>query len=164
MKYVFPLLVLLLSLFVSCKEGEEVPETLPFIDINNNSIQFVRLTSSQNLKVSTNIDDIKCEITSGTNWCSALYTDDQLTITVASNNGYKSRTGNITLNGKQAKVAITITQDGKKTHNEIDDVWMKLVPFWQLKLYVMDVLGKKKFYKYICEQLRLRPIWILMKP
>lgn len=113
MKYVSLLLVLLLSLFVSCKEGEEVPETLPFIDINNRSIQFVRLASSQNLKVSTNIDDIKCEVTSGTSWCSAHYTDAQLTITVASNSEYKSRTGNITLSGKQTKVTITITQDGK---------------------------------------------------
>lgn len=44
-----------------------------------------------------------------------------------------------------------------KAHNEIDDVWIKLVPFWQLKLYIMDVLGKKDFYKYIYEQLRLQP-------
>lgn len=115
MKYVLIILVLFLSLFSSCKEGEEVPETSPFIEINNKSFQFVRLASSQNFKVNTNIDDIKCKVTSGTDWCSAFYADAELTITVASNNAYKSRTSNITLSGKEIKVTITITQNGKGT-------------------------------------------------
>jgi hypothetical protein len=42
-------------------------------------------------------------------------------------------------------------------HNGGDDVWVKLVPFWQLKLYMIDVLGKGNFYKYIYEQLREQP-------
>ncbi|MCL2561320.1 MAG: M60 family metallopeptidase [Rikenellaceae bacterium] len=31
-------------------------------------------------------------------------------------------------------------------HNDIEDVFVKLVPFWQLKLYLHDVLGKTDFY------------------
>jgi hypothetical protein len=42
-------------------------------------------------------------------------------------------------------------------HNEGSDVWVKLVPFWQLKLYMMDVLGKKDFYKNIYEAIRNQP-------
>ncbi|MFV0483576.1 MAG: M60 family metallopeptidase, partial [Bacteroidales bacterium] len=30
----------------------------------------------------------------------------------------------------------------------------KLVPFWQLKLYLMDALGKKDFYKDLYEYMR----------
>lgn len=40
---------------------------------------------------------------------------------------------------------------------KIDRVWIQPIPFRQLKLYVVDTLGKKNFYKYICQQLRTRP-------
>lgn len=35
--------------------------------------------------------------------------------------------------------------------------FVKLVPFWQLKLYMMDILGKTNFYKYIYEKVRTQP-------
>ncbi|MDR1504428.1 MAG: M60 family metallopeptidase [Prevotella sp.] len=39
-------------------------------------------------------------------------------------------------------------------HNAGDDPWVKLVPFWQLKLYITDILGKQDFYKNIYEAVR----------
>lgn len=115
MKYVPFILVLFFSLFASCKEGEEVPETSPFIEISSKSIQFVRLATNQSFKVNTNIDDIKCEVTMGADWCSAIYADAELTITVAANNAYKSRIGSIALIGKDTKEVIAIVQEGKST-------------------------------------------------
>jgi hypothetical protein len=41
--------------------------------------------------------------------------------------------------------------------NAIGDVFCQLVPFWQLKLYMHDVLGNHDFYKDVYEQVRLRP-------
>ncbi len=32
-------------------------------------------------------------------------------------------------------------------HNDAENVWIQLVPFWQLKLYLHDALGKTDFYK-----------------
>ncbi|MDR2621317.1 MAG: M60 family metallopeptidase [Dysgonamonadaceae bacterium] len=43
------------------------------------------------------------------------------------------------------------------TYNEHDDVFCKLVPFWQLKLYMVDVLGKTDFYKDVYEKVRRNP-------
>ena len=39
-------------------------------------------------------------------------------------------------------------------HNANDDVFVKLVPFWQLKLYLIDALGKQDFYKDLYEYMR----------
>lgn len=41
-------------------------------------------------------------------------------------------------------------------HNESDDVFVKLIPFWQLKLYLVDALGKDDFYKDLYEYMRNR--------
>ena len=95
MKYVSLILVMILSLFVSCKEGEEIPEASLFIEINSKTIQFTRLAASQIFKVNTNIDDIKCEPI----------------ITVVNNNAYKSREGGIILSGKDIRQTISITQN-----------------------------------------------------
>ena len=35
------------------------------------------------------------------------------------------------------------------------DVFLRLVPFWQLKLYMLDVLGKADFYKDLYEKIRV---------
>ena len=40
-------------------------------------------------------------------------------------------------------------------HGEHDDVFCKLVPFWQLQLYFSNVLGNKDFYKDVHETIRL---------
>lgn len=42
-------------------------------------------------------------------------------------------------------------------HGEHTDPFCKLVPFWQLKLYVHDVLRKKDFYPDIYEMVRTNP-------
>lgn len=112
MRYLSYILSLFLFLFVSCK-GEETLSVPSFIEINNPSIQFARLSSSQTCKVNTNVDDIKCEVASGADWCKANYANAELMITVTDNNAYQSRTGCVTLSGKEMKATVTITQDGK---------------------------------------------------
>ena len=42
-----------------------------------------------------------------------------------------------------------------KGHNESTDFFEKLIPFWQLKLYMMDVLNKSDFYKDLYEHYRV---------
>jgi hypothetical protein len=42
-------------------------------------------------------------------------------------------------------------------HNAHSDVFCKLAPFWQLKLYMIDVLGKTDFYKDVYEKVRVNP-------
>ena len=37
------------------------------------------------------------------------------------------------------------------------DVFVRLVPFWQLKLYMIDALGKEDFYKDLYEKVRVNP-------
>ncbi|NDV46733.1 hypothetical protein D0T49_06695 [Paludibacter sp. 221] len=54
------------------------------------------------------------------------------------------------------KALQTIVEKGIP-HNQADDVFCKLVPFWQLKLYVHDVLGNDDFYKDIHEKVRVTP-------
>lgn len=46
---------------------------------------------------------------------------------------------------------------GKIAHSLSKDPFNKLVPFWQLKLYMHDVLGKKDFYKDLYEYFRTHP-------
>lgn len=41
--------------------------------------------------------------------------------------------------------------------NDEPDVFVRLIPFWQLKLYLMDVLKKEDFYKDIYEFVRVTP-------
>lgn len=47
--------------------------------------------------------------------------------------------------------------DKKIAHNAEPDVFCKLVPFWQLKLYMHDALGKTDFYKDVYEAIRNSP-------
>lgn len=42
-------------------------------------------------------------------------------------------------------------------HGEHNDVFCKLVPFWQLQLYFSNVLGQKDFYKDVHEIIRQNP-------
>lgn len=42
-------------------------------------------------------------------------------------------------------------------HGEHDDVFCKLVPFWQLQLYFSNVLGQEDFYKDVHEIIRENP-------
>ncbi|MFV0290558.1 MAG: M60 family metallopeptidase [Mangrovibacterium sp.] len=55
--------------------------------------------------------------------------------------------------GKYANAIAEIVTP-KIAHNEAKDVFNKLVPFWQLKLYLIDALGKKDFYKDLHEYVR----------
>lgn len=47
--------------------------------------------------------------------------------------------------------------NAKKAHAASNNVFHKLVPLWQLKLYMEDVLGKKDFYKDLYEYYRVTP-------
>ncbi len=42
----------------------------------------------------------------------------------------------------------------KRAHTELADWFDKLVPFWQLRLYLMEVAGKEDFYKDVFEASR----------
>jgi hypothetical protein len=42
-------------------------------------------------------------------------------------------------------------------HGAHNDVFCKLVPFWQLQLYFAEVRGYKDFYKDVHEQIRIKP-------
>lgn len=44
-----------------------------------------------------------------------------------------------------------------RAHAEEGDVFCKLVPFWQLELYLSKVLGKTDFYKEVYEYVRTNP-------
>lgn len=67
--------------------------------------------------------------------------------------GNKSR---LLASGVYAK-AITEIVNAKIPHAASTDVFHKLVPFWQLKLYLMDALDKKDFYKDVYQQVRTNP-------
>ncbi|GAB6010060.1 M60 family metallopeptidase [Dysgonomonas reticulitermitis] len=41
---------------------------------------------------------------------------------------------------------------------ESTDVFEQLIPFWQLKLYLMDALGRSEFYKDVYEHYRTTPV------
>src|SRR5574344_1309340 len=41
-----------------------------------------------------------------------------------------------------------------KPYSQIQDVFCQLVPFWQLRLYEMDILGKQDFYQDLYEEAR----------
>lgn len=41
--------------------------------------------------------------------------------------------------------------------NDEPDVFCRLIPFWQMKLYLTDVLGKTEFYKDLYEFMRVTP-------
>jgi hypothetical protein len=61
-------------------------------------------------------------------------------------------------NGKNRyQAAVEEIVNAELPHNEHGDVFYKLVPFWQLKLYMMDALGIKDFYKDVYQQVRVNP-------
>jgi hypothetical protein len=41
-----------------------------------------------------------------------------------------------------------------KPYSQVQDVFCQLVPFWQLRLYEMDILGKQDFYQDLYEEAR----------
>ena len=45
----------------------------------------------------------------------------------------------------------------KATYLQHNDVFLRLVPFWQLKLYLMDALGQEDFYRDLYEKIRVNP-------
>jgi hypothetical protein len=47
--------------------------------------------------------------------------------------------------------------DAGIAHNTHDDVFCKLVPFWQLQLYFAKLKGKPDFYKDVHEKIRINP-------
>ncbi|GHT64271.1 hypothetical protein AGMMS50239_21670 [Bacteroidia bacterium] len=73
--------------------------------------------------------------------------------------GVRSRLNDENMGGGKNRYQVAV--DGIVTaqlpHNEHGDVFCKLVPFWQLKLYMMDVLGKTDFYKDVYQKVRVNP-------
>lgn len=53
--------------------------------------------------------------------------------------------------------AFTEIMAANLAHGAHDDVFSKLVPFWQLQLYFSNVLGIKDFYKDVHEKIRVNP-------
>lgn len=56
--------------------------------------------------------------------------------------------------------AIRRIKDAGQPHcleNASDEYYVKLVPFWQLKLYIMDVCGDEDFYRDLYEYYRVTP-------
>lgn len=70
-----------------------------------------------------------------------------------------------TLWGNPSRLQVTNTYQPAYTaiiaagipHNASEDHFFRLVPFWQLKLYMHDVLGKDDFYKDVYEYFRSNP-------
>jgi hypothetical protein len=73
--------------------------------------------------------------------------------------GVRSRLNDeIVKNGKtRYQIAVEEIVNAAIPHNQHSDVFCKLVPFWQLKLYLMDVLGRADFYKDVYQKLRVNP-------
>lgn len=53
--------------------------------------------------------------------------------------------------------AMTVTFPAGLAHCEIEDVFCKLVPFWQLQLYMSGVKGRTDFYADVYEAVRQKP-------
>ena len=58
---------------------------------------------------------------------------------------------------EEAIARIVTAQQPHCLKNASDEFYVKLVPFWQLKLYLMDVLGKEDFYRDLYEYYRTTP-------
>lgn len=115
-------ILLLLCFFVSCKDSnseEETPDK-PYIEISENKVDFIRLTASQTLKVTTNIESISCKVS--TEWCKATYSENVLTITVMSNEASGPRSATVALEGQSIRKSVTVTQSGRNSSTgEIKD-------------------------------------------
>ena len=60
-------------------------------------------------------------------------------------------------NTYKAAIDAIVNDPNMEAHNASGDHFHRLVPFWQLQLYVADVLGKTDFYKDIYEKVRVNP-------
>lgn len=69
--------------------------------------------------------------------------------------GFKSRL--ISEKRYTAAVSQIVKAPGISSYLQHSDVFCRLVPFWQLKLYMIDVLGKEDFYKDVYEKIRVNP-------
>lgn len=56
-----------------------------------------------------------------------------------------------------ARQKFFVNKEPHNLRNIGDDVMDKLVPFWQLKLYMHNVLGKNDFYPKVFEKVRINP-------
>lgn len=58
-------------------------------------------------------------------------------------------------NNYYEKAMSIVFTDNSYSHARLSDVFYKLVPFWQLELYMEYVLGKTDFYKDVYEKIRI---------
>lgn len=107
MKHIYYILSLLLLLFVSCKDSEEIPE-VPFIEIGleDNVINFPIDGGSEVVKIQSNINDLRVEPKeqNGYSWCTtqlgiAASNSHILTINTSKNDGLKTREAEIIVKG-----------------------------------------------------------------
>ncbi|MDR1023939.1 MAG: M60 family metallopeptidase [Prevotellaceae bacterium] len=68
----------------------------------------------------------------------------------------KSTADYVRKNNRYQKALYDIVES-KIAHAVCEDVFCKLVPFWQLKLYMHDVRGKDDFYADVHEAVRINP-------
>lgn len=57
----------------------------------------------------------------------------------------------------EARSKIVDTKEPHCLNNGSDEFYYKLVPFWQLKLYLLDACGQTDFYKDLYEHYRITP-------
>lgn len=134
MKNLIPHLCLLMALFVvsACSDDkveEEVIIEKTYINVDESQITFLRLASSQTVKIDSNLKDITCDVASGAkDWCSASYTNGVLTITALPNNNMGSRTGTVSIGNKNLRKTVSVTQSGREAGNNAlkDDIKIKV--------------------------------------
>jgi len=104
--------------FISCKDdnkGTEEDPDKPYLEISDNSLRFIRFTSTQSITVDTNIEDITYEKSSKDNWYTVSYTNKTLTVVVEDNNSTGPRSGSVSIEGGKLKKTLTIVQESKST-------------------------------------------------
>ncbi len=119
------ILFLLLPTSFCCCSDEEAPAQEPsFIKVEKNILEFDYFSDVKTLSVSTNLDNISCSVSSG-DWCTAVFSDNKLTVTITSANMDKSsRATTIVLKSGNIKQSVTIKQAGRnpKTSDLKDDI------------------------------------------
>ena len=75
--------------------------------------------------------------------------------------GNRSRLQTEDMGGGKNRYTVAITGIVKSpaivNYLQHSDVFCRLIPFWQLKLYIVDALGETDFYKDLYEKIRVNP-------
>ncbi|MFV0505282.1 MAG: M60 family metallopeptidase [Bacteroidales bacterium] len=113
------LLISAVSLFSCTKSGmeeEEDDKKVPKLEISSERVEFDRISSSQEIDVSTNQDSVACK--SNAAWCSASYNNGKISISVITNSQTTTRTGSINVKAASISRSITVSQKGLDSYND----------------------------------------------